>query len=249
MAYKRRRMNRRFKRSRRGKFSRRRPRVTFQRRVKRVMLRQSETKWMTLALENQQLYHNTGLPLGAHVKPIVFDPWNPTYVPRGTGIHERIGDSVVPRGMKIKIWLANKYDRPNILYRVLVLVLPRMYNNSIVSSGSIDIGETPTGGSNGNYAMLPVDTSKGIKVLYDRLIRNEIGFSSFNGNGRECHKMVNLFIKSKGRPIKYDPAAGTPGHVNNFLAIYVIPYDSYGTLTTDNIASCAFHYKLYWKDP
>ena len=36
--------------------------------------------------------------------------------------------------------------------------------------------------------------------------------------------------------------------MNNPLAVYLIPYDSYGSLTTDNIASIAWTMRLYWKD-
>lgn len=239
--------NRYFKRKFRGKFTRRvRRRPNFRARVKRVLLRNAETKWLSAGIENIQLYHNTGVPGSAFVRGIIFDPWVPANITVGTGVHQRIGDSLIPRGMSVKIWLANKLDRPNIMYRIMVLVLPRMYNGAVVSYGSIDPCEPCTQGSNGNYLMLPPDKEKGVKTLYDRVISNEKGISGVSGGNKECHKLVKFWIKSKGRPIKYDQANG---HVNNFLAVYVIPYDSYGSLITDNIASCSYHYKLYWKDP
>lgn len=220
---------------------------TFASRVKNVLMKNTETKRYTVAVENQQLYHNTGVTGGAFVGPLTFNLWR--FIPQGTTENNRVGDEIVPRGMSVRLWLANKQDRPNILYRVIVCVLPRMYNASVVSAGSIDIGIQPNQGVNGSYLCLPVDTTKGIKVLYDKVFRNEVGNSN-TGTGvmKECHFFKKIWIKSKkGSKIKY--TRQTQEIENKFMAMYVIPYDSYGTLTTDNIASCAHVTTMYFKDP
>lgn len=211
-------------------------------------MKTAETKRVLIANENEQLYHNTGTAGGVFVKPILFNPWR--LINQGVTENQRIGDEIYPRGMQMRLWMANKDDRPNILYRLIVCILPRMYNASVVASGSIDIGSTMNVGANGNYITMPIDTTKGIKVLYDKVIRNELGFSNvattFNEN-KECHQFKKLWIKrKKSRKIKYARATGDIE--NNFLAVYLIPYDSYGTLTTDNIASCGYVATLYFKD-
>lgn len=241
----------RLKRSRRGRYSRRyRRRTGLKRTVNRLIAKKMETKFYDIGLENQQLYHNTGISGGTYAAPVLFDPWK--LVPPGTARWARIGDKVQPVGMKLRLWMANKNDRPNITYRVIVCILPKLYLGSAVTAGSIDVGATMNNGSMGNYLALPVDTEKGIKVLYDRLIPNESGFNGVTGVNwinKESHKSLKLWIKRKrSRPICWDVKDSLNRIINNPLAIYVIPYDSYGTLTTDNIASCALQARLYYKD-
>ncbi len=77
--------------------------------------------------------------------------------------NSRIGDEKYPRGMSIRLWLANKNDRPYNLYRIVVCILPCMYNASVVAAGSIDIGITPTSGSLGKYIHYPLIPRKELK--------------------------------------------------------------------------------------
>ena len=169
--------------------------------------------------------------------------------------------TIIPRGMSLRLWLANKYDRPNLMYRVIVCILPRTVKNAVVGPGTIDLGVTFQQGANGNYMTLPIDTEKGIKVLYDKIIKNESGFNAAAPGptiagqdllGRESHKFLKLWIKRKrSNNIMWEPQPNGVGNyyiVNKPLAIYVIPYDSYATLTTDNVASCAWCGTLYYKD-
>jgi hypothetical protein len=66
--------------------------------------------------------------------------------------------------------------------------------------------------------------------------------------GKEFHYYKKLWIKKKGaRDIVYD-STNSDQIVNNPVHVWVIPYDSYGTLTTDNIASMAYQGKIYYKD-
>ncbi len=70
---------------------------------------------------------------------------------------------------------------------------------------------------------------------------------SISATGNEAHSLVNIWLKRKGaHPLVYNQ--GTNNIINSPLLLYIIPYDSYGTLITDNIASSAFHYRLYYKD-
>lgn len=209
-------------------------------------MKTAETKNYRIANENHQLYHNTGTTGYAYSGPILFNPWR--YIPLGTNNHQRVGDSITPRGMSLRLWMANKQDRPNLLYRVLVLVMPKSYNGIAVTGGSMDIGTPFQNGANGNYMTMPIDTEKGIKVLYDKVFRNELGnCNTGTGVMKECHLFKKLWIKRKrSNNIMFDTAGVEI--INKPLNIYVIPYDSYGTLTTDNVASCAWTATLYYKD-
>lgn len=220
----------------------------FAAKVKKVLLKVAETKNYNIANENQQLYHNTGTTGYSYVGPVLYNPWRS--IPLGTNNHQRVGDEIYPRGMSMRIWMANKLDRPNIIYRVIVAILPKQYNGLSMSAGAIDIGRSFQQGANGNYVTMPIDVEKGIKVLYDKVYRNELGISTVPlglTGGKECHIFKKLWIKRKrSNKVTWEPS-GTE-ITNKPLAVYIIPYDSYGTLTTDNIASVAWTSVLYFKD-
>lgn len=231
------------------RYGRRTGRQSFQARVKKVLMKNTETKFYQIGLEDKNLYHDVGNGTGPTTdqKALLFNPW--TNIDKGTAAHERIGDKIVPRMMVCRLWLANKADRPNILYRVIVARLPKIYGGSATSGTNLDLFRADNLSSNGNTLCGMIDNEKGIRAYYDRVFSNEIGFTTTAGSGvsnRECHKFLRIKIKRKGaRPIVYESGGGI---VNNPVAIYVIPYDSYGTLQTDNIASCALTTRLYYKD-
>ena len=121
-------------------------------------------------------------------------------------------------------------------------------NRTAVAQGSIDPAIPFQGGSCGNYLIVPFDKEKGIKVLCDRVIRVERGMAqNYAAADKESHTSLKLFIRRKrSRPIVFDNLNNI---LNNYLAVYITPYDSYGSLTTDNVASIALTYRLYFKDP
>lgn len=249
MAYKRRFSRRRFKRSRRGKYSRK-GRRSFQSRVKKVLMKTSETKYYDIGFENEQLYHNCGtfqLLFPGYIRAISqwFNPWS--VIQKGTNRFNRIGDKITPRGMSIKLWLGNKRDRPNLQYRIIVAILPKVVAGDITIP-RFDPFQIPNSGLLGNYMLSPADHDKGVKFLYDRVftVQQNTAFADAN-HAREIHAYKKLWIKRKrSRDIVYDTTS--TDIVNKPLAVYVIPYDSYGTLNTDNIASCAGYMRMYYKD-
>lgn len=221
----------------------------FAARVKKVLMRNAETKYFDIGKEDQQLYHNTGIAGTAYVCPVVSNPWQ--LINNGSYRYNRIGDVIQPRGMKVNIWMSNKEDRPNVQYRIVVAIFPKTYGGSAVTPGSIDPAPSMQNGALGNYLILPFDKEKGIKVLYDRIVRNNwnsntslTNAAAFTPKEMSCTK--TLYIRRKrSANIVYEPAGAI---TNKPLYIFVIPYDAKGTLTSDRIASCAVFTRLYWKD-
>lgn len=209
-------------------------------------MKKTETKYFDAGNENVQMYHNTGLAGGAYCATPIWDPWN--VIQKGTNRHNRIGDEIIPRGFKLRLWLSNKDDRTNVLWRIVCCIIPRAYNGAIVTNGSIDPAPAMNLGACGNYLCLPWDTEKGIKVLYDKVIPISGQWQTNSaGAAKENSKLVRLFIKrKKSRNIKY---AITNLPVNNIFAVYIIPYDAWATLTTDRLGTVAYNYRLYFKDP
>lgn len=237
------------KRTRRGKYARK-GRRSFQSRVKRVLLKTAETKYYDIGFENEQLYHNCGtfqtlFPGYVRAIPQWFNPWS--VIPKGTNRMDRIGDVIRPSGMSVKLWLANKWDRPQGMFRVIVAIVPKVVGSDITIP-RFDPFQIPNSGTLGNYMVMPADKDKGVRFLYDRIIRIQNRLPAVNINGtKENTTLLKLWIKRK-RASKITFATATPEIVNKPLAIYVIPYEQYSTLNTDNIASCAGFMRMYYKD-
>jgi len=257
MAYKRKYSNRRFKKrtTRLGKRTRR-TQKTFKARVTQVLMKKVETKMYHFAEENIQLQHNIGRNSNAAPPLItmasftqIFNIW--ADIPKGTGSANRIGDRITPRGMSLKVYLANKVDRPNTMIRVIIARVPKAINAVTTRFDNVDPFEkTLQLGTNGNKMLMNADSDRGIKFLYDKIHRigNQLAGREGNGGNKEQTKVFRLWIKSKkSRDILYD-STNSSQIVNNPILMWAIPYEQFSTLETDQVATIAYEGKLYYKD-
>lgn len=247
MPYKRKRSSSRsrrpFRKSRRGKRS-------LKRTVNRILNRKIETKQYSFGAQNVEVYHNLGsLPTAgglASSDATFFNPW--LDIPQGVGSYQRTGNEIMPVGMALKIQLHNKGDRPNLHYRIIVAKLPKIIGGALSNRNNIDIFEPLNQGTMGGRMILPLNKDLGVKAYYDRVFSLR-GNNTWNQPGqKEISKIIKIWIKRKrSGKIIYDQQQNTI--INSPIALYIIPYDSFGTLATDNIASYQYHCKLYYKDP
>jgi len=224
--------------------------MNFQSRVKKVLLKTAETKYYDIGVQNVQLYHNCGefiTLFPGYETSIVnwFNPW--AKILKGTERLNRIGDRITPRGMSLKMMLANKVDRPNTQYRIIVATLPKVIAG-VITTARFDPFQKANNGTCDNVLLLPADKDKGVKFLYDKI---HILPSGQRNNGgtyeKERTKTIKLWIKRKrASDIIFDTTS--TDIVNKPLAIYVIPYEQYDSLETDNIASITGFMRMYYKD-
>ncbi|AJD07515.1 putative capsid protein [Odonata-associated circular virus-10] len=215
--------------------------------INRAVMKKSETKNLVASSENIQLYHNNGAVSGAggSTAAVIFNPWDA--IGQGLTVRNRIGNEIYPRGMAVRMELSNKLDRPNLTYRIIVAVIPKYYNNT-VSSAAFDPRDN---NASMNWMISWWKQDSGIKILYDKSARAQLGFyavPSADGDqdGKEASKVVKLYIKSRrGQKLMWGQDQRL---VNNPMIMWVIRSDLYGTLNTDNVASCAINTKHYWKD-
>lgn len=211
-------------------------------------MKKTETKWTDYYSENIQLYHNVGNSVGNIVAlnpyGIISDPWKQIAV--GAARYLRVGDKITPVGMKLNLWLANKNDRPNMIYRIIIGYYASKINPDTGARWNPINNEkimTVAGGNNLNNMLDP----ERFRAIKDKIVRIENGVAeNAAGAGKETHKKLSFWISRRKRSTIIFDANGSI--VNSPLAVFVVPYDSYGTLVTDNIASCAYNYRLYWKD-
>lgn len=212
--------------------------------IKKVSLKTSETKMAYTIVENNQLYHNV-----ANIKQdMLYTTQGITATDTGTSSYSnRIGDEVIARGLSLKFWFANKLDRPNVMYRLVVF---RYTSGDTVTSNDVFLSATT------NFMLKDYNTAK-VKVLYSKIFNLQVGLSANSGSsgwgsaglvGKEAHRLVKVWIPLKNKKLKYEgDLSGVPKWTD--IGFCIVPYDSYGTLTTDNIASYAYHSKFYFKDP
>lgn len=217
-------------------------------------MKKTETKNTTIAVENQALYHNyqqTALN-GQPTSDGTF--WNcwATSIVAGTRYDQRIGNEIYPRGMSVRLYLENVDDRPNIHYRVIIGVAPKTRTDgTAMTFNALELMQ----GVGGNI-IRHVNTEYGYKILYDRVFKSELGTSfsvdpGASWNRRRCHLFKKIWIRrKKGGKIRYtNSVAGLAAPIDNKpVFMMVIPYDSYNTLATDQIAVLNYQAKLYWKD-
>ena len=241
--------SRRYKRKARGKYSRRHRR-TFQSRVTQVLMKKAETKYHDLAIDNVALYHNCGqfITLFPGYEVAIVDWFNPwKQIVKGTDRFNRIGDVITPRGMSLKMMLSTKADRPMTQFRILICTLPKVING-VITTARFDFRQVPNNISLDNNLISRVDTDKGVKVLYDKVISCHRNNAIYEGTGvKEGVRFLKLWIKRKrASNIVFDTLS--TDIVNKPLAIYVIPYEQYNTLETDNIATISGNMRMYYKD-
>jgi len=208
--------------------------------IKKVSLQQVETKHAHFSAENYQLFHNSANINGASL-----------YLTQGVGDNGsgtnnnamRIGDEVIGRGIAFKFWIANKLDRPNVMYRLMIFKYTR---DTPLSLGNL------LKGAISNNIMDDANTEK-IDIVYQKIFNLQVGYSAAatgtagDTDGREAHRYLKCYIPLKNRKIHYNDGGTDPKFFDYGFAL--IAYDSYGTLITDNIGSFAWERKFYFKDP
>lgn len=208
--------------------------------LKNISLKNAETKYKIQTVENAQLYHNAGTTSTGNYVLLS----NLLQTNQGQTQNTRLGDEVVGRGLSIKLWLSAKNDRPNVLFRVILFTTPPDQASSAAPT-SLFMGE------NGNKIIDNITTDR-YNVIFNKVIKIKTGDFSLETGAtlRESSMFFKKYINLKNRKIVYQVDNGAvPKYSNNCMSIAVIPYDAFGTLTTDNIASCACITKFYFKDP
>lgn len=213
--------------------------------INKISLKKAETKQTHFCEENVNMNHNSGILR----RKLLQTNQGITDTDTGTSAYSnRIGDEIVARGIKFKFWIANKDDRPNLMYRLIVFKY-----QSLTTPTSTDIFK----GSNGNRIMDDFDR-EAFTPLYQKIFKIQIGNSMSVKQGtafitpadflrKEAYKYISFYVPLKNMKIKYADGGNVPKF--NDIAMYLVPYDAYGTLTTDTIASVNWSYKFYFKDP
>lgn len=195
--------------------------------------REAEIKLISFLGDNTQLYHNTP------VKMFSQEPFGA--ISTGTSPYNRIGNVVRALDFRARILFNNKLDRPNVTYRFLLLAVP---NNTT----TIDVlTEAFTSGAN-NLMCAFTDPAL-CMVLYDKVVGSPIATTNWQSGGTLVQKERSMFFEVDV-PINQDVVWSQNNLTTPRAQLWpiVVAYDSYGTLTTDNIASLNVVAQLTYSD-
>lgn len=211
--------------------------------ARRAVMRVAETKSVVAnyGAIPDNLYHNTAAKLG--------DPMKPNLLKTSQGVLDgpastsRIGDKVNPVGVKIFLTFKQPYDRPNVLYKFVIQK----------TKGDQNPANLPFEDITGVRVIDAIDPEKADgQVVFSRSFTDR----SMNWSRHDStvtHNKELTFVKTfwidlrKYKSYAYNGNNATGGRDFNLIP-WLIAYDSFGTLTSDIVASYRFAYKFYFKD-
>lgn len=144
----------------------------------------------------------------------------------------RIGDEIMLKNINIRIWLSNKLDRPNVMYKCYLF----WYDSDATLSDAYCFFTQQN-------KMLDRINNETITVIDQKTIFSANNYSP----DHERSQIVTLNKSYKGKKIKYDEGGTLPKFKT--LGLCVVCYDAFGTLQTDNIASYAYNGQITYIDP
>ncbi len=93
--------------------------------------------------------------------------------------------------------------------------------------------------------MLDRPNNESISVIDQKYIFSGANYA-VDANKHERSQLGSLKGRWKGRKITYDEEASTPK--KRTIGVLLVCYDAFGTLQTDNMASCAYNFNTSFKD-
>jgi len=167
---------------------------------------------------NYQMYHNVAVTMTNTLN--LFDS-----IVQGTNYGQRIGNRIHLHRLRARIVFNNKFDRPNVSYRVAVTAAPTNINTDSFAE---------LFGSYG--AFTGIHSTQNSQLLHDAVFPFSQGSTQeviATSKERSHNHTLDLSIN---RPVVYSLS---DGKATTTLTVWFISYDSYGTLSTDNISSVA----------
>jgi len=213
--------------------------------IKNVSLKNSETKKSSIYTGTAvSLFHNLAYYADnlQRTNQGVSDPEGFSQAGRN-----RIGDEVIARGIKIKWFMENLADRPNVMYRIIVF----RYNTLEGVSGLTDpYFWRGTDGQGGNMnRMLDSPNPERIKVIKQMLIKptSQANYS-VDPQSKVKTNLAECWVPLNNRKIQYNDSDSQFVRFTD-IGFAVTVYDAINTAQTDQLSNLQWTSTFYYKDP
>lgn len=203
--------------------------------IKKTALKVTETKVRTYAIALTDMVQNVPNILEGTL----------TSVPQGIGDTSRIGDQINVKGIRIRAMIVSNVDHPNLMYKMAILKTPII--NSTLLPYTYNTWFRPTTG------MWPLDSFNTdlISVVSTRSgkIKGSSDYSIETGSSqKECVNFVNWYVPMKDLKVDFSTDAGL--YPKNFsYQLIVMAYDTFSTLSIDNVGKVKVAWDIIFKDP
>ncbi len=200
--------------------------------AKNVAMKLPERKVFGFLDENRQLTHNKTDYLGNFLE-CKQGTADPNDIQGSSNRLVRVGDEFYLREVNIRMWLSNKSDRPNVMYKAYMF----WYDSEATLSDA-------TCYFTQQNKMLDRINNEQISIIDSQTI---FSGPSYSETEKEHSYLCTLKGKWKSRKITYDSGGKSPK--KRTIGLMVVAYDAYGTLQSDIIASYAYNAKIVIQDP
>lgn len=194
----------------------------------------AEPKELTYSFGKQEIYHNVLLQ--------AFLLNATTCMPsQGNTDTSRNGDIIHVSGFSLKIMFGNKFDRPNVTYRIIIFE---------GQPGFVYNATTVLKAVSGNLLLDGVNTDlvKVKKQVFIKPQQSTLFAANASADTTKEYTFVRKFWIPVNKTYKFAADGGLLHNQKN-LYCYIGAYDAFGTLTTDNIAYCQGWSTCYFRDP
>ena len=200
----------------------------------KIQLKNCETKYKTIALDKQELYHNKLYNFSTNL-------W--TCLPgQGDTDGSRDGDQINLTGLKFRLMFGQKLDRPNVTFKVYIVEYDDVLSGDPTTYADFYHNITANG-------LLDPVQSKRWKIRKAFTLKNSKGSVAIETANKEYVRALELWLPYRKlvnfRADASSLAVNLPQHLN----IICLAYDAYGTVSLDNIGYWQGAVTAYFKDP
>lgn len=206
----------------------------------------TEPKYKLHNFGKAELYHNGGSPASGRIGNFFFLNGADQMPAQGTADNQRNGDRIYASGYALRMLFGQKYDRPNVTFKVYVLQVRAGATVNIDTMFESNTGnillDTP------NNEACKVIASKTYKPLRSAMLALDAGLISGNDVTKEYTFARKLWIPRK-KEYKFTSTSAIAMSNDDNIVLAVFAYDAYGTLIEDNIAYVQIWQKFAYRDP
>lgn len=221
--------------------------------IKKISLKQCETKQSNQYTATlQQLFHDRTYYAGQLLATT-------QGFTQGGGLaqatNNRVGNKVTAVGLKLRIYIENQLDRPNVMYRIIIFKYNTLLYAGTASIQDNEFWEGPSGGGALTNRMLGKVRTKNIFVIKSRVIKptyqanysiqtaGPVPVGPFSKTD-----LQEFWIPLKNKVIQYrDEDSVFP--TRDGYGFAVCAFDTQNTATSDHISNIMWQSTFYYKDP
>lgn len=223
--------------------------------VRKTIVRMSEQKDVQWAPAVYELYHNAGSPASGRLGNFVTLNQTAFMPVQGSGDNTRNGDRIYMTGIQVAMMLGQKWDRPNVTFKIIVARVPKGTSCTMTTFFRVVAS---------NILLDSINTDYVKRILYYKTIKSnktlmaagtDIGVfplvNLINDPGPDAitkeHTFPHKFYVPIKKEYKFSSDNGVQ-HNDDDIMLWVGAYDAQGTLETDNIGYFRLYVKLNYRD-